>query len=232
MTPTEFSTRLNEQNITLTQEQLDQFAHYASLLVEWNEKMNLTAITALEEIYEKHFYDCLLVSKYIQPNGSLCDVGSGAGFPGIVLKIAFPSLALTIIEPLGKRCVFLQELVNQLHLENVTILNERAEDVAVKSSIRYDVVTARAVANLRILAELCIPLVKKNGYFLAMKGKNGKEEAQEAQHATSVLGAKLQEETCVKLSDGADRINLLYRKVKDTPKGYPRTFAKIKKQPL
>ena len=232
MTEKQFIEKLSQEGIILTESQIQQFADYARLLVEWNEKMNLTAITALEEIYEKHFYDCLLLHRLVKLEGILCDVGAGAGFPSIPCKIAFPELQVTIIEPLGKRCVFLRELCKELQLENVIILNERAEDVAKNSLQRYDIVTARAVANLRVLSELCVPLVKVNGYFATMKGANGLEEKQEATKAMNILGAKFEKEDIVCLSDGANRVNILYKKVKETPKGYPRMYAKIKKNPL
>lgn len=232
MTEKQFIEKLSQEGIVLSEQQIQQFSDYARLLVEWNEKMNLTAITALEEIYEKHFYDCLLLHRLVNLEGSLCDVGAGAGFPSIPCKIAFPQLQVTIIEPLGKRCVFLRELCKELQLENVTILNERAEDVAKNSLERFDIVTARAVANLRVLSELCVPLVKVNGYFATMKGANGLEEKQEATKAMSILGAKFVKEDIVCLSDGANRVNILYKKVKETPKGYPRMYAKIKKNPL
>ena len=232
MTEKQFIEKLAQEGIVLSERQIQQFADYARLLVEWNEKMNLTAITALEEIYEKHFYDCLLLHRLVKLEGSLCDVGAGAGFPSIPCKIAFPQLQVTIIEPLGKRCVFLRELCKELQLENVTILNERAEDVAKNSMQRYDIVTARAVANLRVLSELCVPLVKVNGYFATMKGANGLEEKQDATKAMNILGAKFEKEDIVCLSDGANRVNILYKKVKETPKVYPRMYAKIKKNPL
>lgn len=232
MTEQQFLERLSLEGIVLTEKQCQQFRDYASLLVEWNEKMNLTAITKLEDIYEKHFYDCLLIHRLVDLKGSLCDVGAGAGFPSIPCKIAFPELSITIIEPLQKRCVFLKELCHQLGLENVTILNERAEDVAKNGEMRFDMVSARAVANLRILAELCIPLVRKNGYFIAMKGMNGLEEKEAANRAVTTLGCSCIKEDVVHLSDGSNRINLLYQKFKDTPKGYPRMYAKIKKNPL
>lgn len=232
MTEQQFLSRLSLEGIVLNEKQCQQFRDYAKLLVEWNEKMNLTAITELEEIYEKHFYDCLLIHRLVDLKGSLCDVGAGAGFPSIPCKIVFPELSITIIEPLQKRCVFLRELCHQLGLENVTIVNERAEDVAKDSQMRFDLVTARAVANLRVLSELCIPLVKKNGYFIAMKGMNGLEEKEAASHAVSTLGCSCIKEDVVHLSDGSHRVNLLYQKFKETPKGYPRMYAKIKKNPL
>lgn len=222
----------SKMNIILNETQINQFNRYFELLVEWNNKINLTAITEFEDVVEKHFYDCLLPSKSIDIKGNLCDVGAGAGFPSIPLKIAFPSLHVTILEPLNKRCVFLNELVEELALENVTIVNARAEDYAKMHREIFDIVTARAVANLNMLSELCIPLVKLNCYFLAMKGASGHEEDQNATKAITTLGCKKVKEDLLKLSDGSNRVNILYVKIKKTPIQYPRMFAKIKKSPL
>ncbi|MCF0111380.1 MAG: 16S rRNA (guanine(527)-N(7))-methyltransferase RsmG [Erysipelotrichaceae bacterium] len=232
MTQKEFLQQCENEGIHLTEYQQKQFEDYAKLLVEWNEKMNLTAITEPGEIYEKHFFDCLLLHRVCNIEGELCDVGAGAGFPSVPLKIAFPSLKVTIIEPLQKRCRFLEVLVKELELQNVTILNARAEDVAVQSQKRYNIVSARAVANLRVLSELCIPLVQLHGTFAAMKGSNGMQEHEEATNAITTLGCQLTKSDEVQLSDGSLRVNLAYEKVRKTPKGYPRAYAKIKKQPL
>lgn len=222
---------LEKHNLVLTEIQLSQFQKYADLLREWNEKMNLTAITEMHEIYVKHFLDCILPSFSVEMKGSLCDVGAGAGFPSIPLKIAYPHLEVTIVEPLQKRCTFLKHLVKELGLENVTIENKRSEDFAKEARESFDIVSARAVANLTMLSELCVPLVKKEGIFLAMKGASGNEEMKSAQFALDVLGCKLK---CVDEYelDGAKRINLVFDKVKKTPIKYPRIFAKIKKEPL
>lgn len=222
---------LEKHNLVLTEIQLSQFQKYADLLREWNEKMNLTAITEMHEIYVKHFLDCILPSFSVEMKGSLCDVGAGAGFPSIPLKIAYPHLEVTIVEPLQKRCTFLKHLVKELGLENVTIENKRSEDFAKEARESFDIVSARAVANLTMLSELCVPLVKKEGIFLAMKGASGNEEMKSAQFALDVLGCKLK---CVDEYelDGAKRINLVFDKVKKTPMKYPRMFAKIKKEPL
>lgn len=228
----QFLQQLAKEGILLSERQQQQFLTYAETLIEWNEKMNLTAITALDDIYEKHFYDSLQITRLIPITGTLCDVGSGAGFPGIPLAIAFPELELTIIEPLQKRCRFLSEVVKQLQLARVSIVNDRAETVARSNKKRYNIVTARAVANLPMLAELCIPLVKENGYFIAMKGKSGLAEKDAAAKAVKRLGCEWKQETTLTLSDGATRVNLLYQKVRPTPKTYPRPYAKIKKDPL
>ena len=222
-----FIENLLKEQITLTDTMKDQFRLYAKLLQEYNEKINLTSIVETAEIYEKHFYDSLLLNRLVKLEGSLCDVGSGAGFPGIPCKIVFPELELTIIEPLKKRCVFLETLCSELGIK-VNIINGRAEEITYK----YDIVTARAVANLRILAELCIPLVRVDGHFIAMKGSQGEQEKKEAQKATTFLGCKLEREDVIQLPNEATRVNILYKKVKETPKGYPRMYAKIKKKPL
>lgn len=228
----EFIQQCQDNGLNLSSEQIQQFCKYAELLKTWNEMMNLTAIVEFEEVLDKHFYDSLLPSFTISIEGSLCDVGSGAGFPSIPLKIAYPDLHVTIIEPLNKRIKFLDEVILQLNLSNVNCLHERAEDYGVKNRECFDVVTARAVANLNVLSELCIPLVKKDGLFLAMKGANGLVENEDARKAIAILGCKLEKAGTRALNDGSTRVNLFYRKKKETPKQYPRTFAKIKKCPL
>ncbi|MBE6107264.1 MAG: 16S rRNA (guanine(527)-N(7))-methyltransferase RsmG [Erysipelotrichaceae bacterium] len=228
----EFIQRCKENGLELTDHQIQQFEIYASTLKEWNEKMNLTAITEFEEVLDKHFYDSLLPSFSSSIKGTLCDVGTGAGFPSIPLKIAYPELNIVMIEPLGKRVTFLKEVVRVLELEHVECINARAEDYAKDHRECFDVVTARAVANLRMLSELCIPLVKKGGLFLAMKGSSGLEEDKEAAHALKTLGCTLEKTEERHLNDGSSRVNLFYRKTKSTPVQYPRQFAKIKKNPL
>lgn len=222
---------LKDKGLVLSDEQMMQFRKYADLLIEWNQKMNLTAITEKEEIYVKHFLDCILPSFHTTIKGSLCDVGAGAGFPSIPLKIVYPELSITILEPLNKRCLFLNTLVKELALNDVSIKNDRAEDYVKMHRETFDVVTARAVANLTMLSELCIPLVKMDGIFLAMKGSNGLEELEVAKYAVSVLGCQLVNEDSYEL-DGANRVNLTFIKNKKTPLKYPRMFAKIKKEPL
>lgn len=223
---------LKQHNILLSEKQQNQFADYALLLAQWNEKMNLTAITEVNEVYEKHFLDSLLPSFDIPMNGSFCDVGAGAGFPSIPLKIVYPQLKVTIVETLGKRITFLKELCTQLGLQDVELVHERAEVYALTHRESFDIVSARAVANLRMLSELCIPLVKQKGIFLAMKGANAEQELSDAANALRILGVEKEAEYEVHLSDQAKRVNYVFRKVKPTPKKYPRQFAKIKKSPL
>ena len=229
----EFIEACRQKEIECSARQQEQFVRYAQLLQEWNEKMNLTAITEWEEVLEKHFYDSLVPFAGMPLNTvHLCDVGAGAGFPSLPLKIMNPQLKITILEPLNKRVVFLKEVCRELQLDNVECLNVRAEDYAKEHRESFDLVTARAVANLRMLAELCLPLVKKNGIFVAMKGAAGFEEQVQAEKATKILGAELESAEEVHLQDGSARVNLTYRKVRSTPPQYPRAYSKIKKNPL
>ena len=211
--------------------QMAQFDRYVKELAEWNQKMNLTAITAEAEVYEKHFLDSLLPFLDLELT-HLCDVGAGAGFPSIPLKIMRPDLDVTILEPLNKRILFLNHLCAQLGLKNVHCIHARAEDHAREHRESFPAVSARAVAALPVLCELCLPLVEEGGLFIAMKGPGGMEEAAASAHAFSVLGAELERSEKSVLSDGAERINLIFRKVRSTPKKYPRNFGQIKKHPL
>lgn len=224
-----FEEQLKEHKLELTDRQKEQFELYAKMLVEWNEKMNLTSIVDEEGIYMKHFYDSLVPSFDIEIKGSLCDVGSGAGFPSIPLKIMYPDLEVTIIETLGKRVTFLNELAKTLGIE-INAIHARAEEC---SDLRetFDFVTARAVANMPLLCELCIPLVRVGGKFIVMKGLSGKEELNDSKKALRVLGCKV-ENVYESHSEDMTRINIECTKVKPTPKGYPRAFAKMKKSPL
>ena len=218
----------------LTELQKEQVGKLEPLYKEWNEKINLTAIKDPEGILYKHFYDCLLFFKQVSlPTGaSLVNVGTGAGFPGLVFKIARPDLRMTLIEPTEKRCRFLEEVIAQLKLSQVQVVNARAEEYAAAHRESFDLVTARAVANLPVLAELCMPLVKTGGIFLAMKGARGREEAAEGAFAVKQLGGEIQEIREGHLSDGDARISLIIRKQSRTPQQYPRPYARIKKKPL
>lgn len=222
----------SKNDIVLTDEMIKKLDRYADLLKEWNEKINLTAIVEKEEVIEKHFFDSLLLLKYIKNCEKLADIGSGAGFPGMVIAIAREDIQVTLIEPTGKRCAFLETIKKELSVNNVEIINQRAEEYISINREIYDVVTARAVANLQVLAELCIPFVKVNGQFISMKGSQGEEEAKLAEHAFMELGAsKPVIKNCV-LPDEAKRVFVIGNKIKETPKKYPRAYAKIKKKPL
>ena len=231
MTKVEFQKACLEAGIQLNEEQMNQFEKYMQLLVEWNEKMNLTAITQEEEVWEKHIYDSIMPFSNIKFE-TMCDIGSGAGFPGIPVKIAFPHVHMTLVEPLQKRCLFLNEVKTQLNLDNLDILNVRAEDLAKEKRECFDVVSARAVAKLSILLELCVPFVKMDHTMVALKGKNGHEELINAQKAIDTLGVELIDEEKFMIEEDATRINLYFKKVKHTPNKYPRAYGQIKKKPL
>lgn len=237
MYPEEFRKQLLAEDIALTDQQMAQFDTYFHLLVEWNEKMNLTAITEEKEVYLKHFYDSLLVGlkMALNPQAAICDVGSGAGFPSIPLKILYPELSVTIVDSLKKRITFLQELTDQLGLTNVHLYHDRAETFGQNPAFReqFDYVTARAVARLNVLVELCLPLVKKDGYFLALKAAKSDEELQEAKPAIAQLGGKFIEEKTMALPlSGDERHLLVIQKKKVTPKKYPRKPGLPNKQPI
>lgn len=232
MTIEELVKKSEECGVILSEEMVAQLIRYADLLREWNEKMNLTAITEKEEVFEKHFYDCILPLSVKELSGKVADIGSGAGFPGLVWKIVRPDLKITLVEPTGKRCNFLNAVIQDLGLKEIQVVNERAEEFVIKARSSFQVVTARAVANLRLLSELTLPLVQTTGLFIAMKGSKGHEEAVEAKHATDVLGAVLEKEQDVSLFSGDARVNLFYRKTKKTPAEYPRNYGTMKKKPL
>lgn len=231
MTKTEFKKACLDAGIQLNEEQMSQFETYMNLLVEWNGKMNLTAITQEEEVWEKHFYDSIMPFSNLTFE-TMCDIGSGAGFPGIPVKIAFPHVKMTLVEPLQKRCRFLNEVKTQLNLKDLDILNVRAEDLAKEKRECFDVVSARAVAKLSILLELCTPFVKVGKMMVALKGKNGHEELKNAQKAITTLGVELVDEETFKIEEDATRINLYFKKIKHTPNKYPRAYGQIKKKPL
>ena len=171
MTEQEFLNALKDINITLTNEQLEQLNTYYELLIEYNRVMNLTGITDKKDVYLKHFYDSLTLNKIIDLTSvdTLCDIGTGAGFPGLVLKIVFPNLKVTLVDSLNKRINFLNTVINKLNLENIKTIHERAEVFSINNVEKYDIVTARAVAKLNVLLELSIQAIKINGYFIAMK---------------------------------------------------------------
>ena len=234
MNQEQFIASLQKQGITLSQKQIQQFELYYTTLIEWNQKMNLTAITQKEDVYLKHFYDSLTISfDYPLDQQSLCDIGAGAGFPSIPLKIVYPNLKITIVDSLTKRITFLKHLANVLELENVTAISARAEEYAKDYRESFDIVTARAVARLNILDELCLPLVKINGDFITLKGLKAQEELKEAKAGIEKLGGKVTKEIDFTLTDENDhRSNIYIHKIKKTPSLYPRTFGKIKKKPL
>lgn len=209
----------------------DKFKIYYEFLVRENEKYNLTAITEENEVNVKHFEDSLSLLNYLNiDNLKVCDVGSGAGFPGIPLKIMNPTIKLTIIEPTLKRCNFLKELCKLLDID-VTIINKRSEEVDLREE--FDIVVARAVAKLNVLLELCIPLTKVNGHFIAYKGSNYKEEIQESKNALKVLKTKVSNTYTYSLNNNyGERCLIDCLKEEITPTIYPRMYSKIKKNSL
>ncbi|MCC5894347.1 MAG: 16S rRNA (guanine(527)-N(7))-methyltransferase RsmG [Alkalibacterium sp.] len=238
MTPEEFQTELNERNIPVTADKMRQFERYLELLQEWNEKINLTAITKKEEVYLKHFYDSLTAGLYVDFSKgvhSLCDVGSGAGFPSIPLKIIYPELKITIVDSLKKRIGFLETVVEELGLEGVYLYHDRAETFGQNKQFRatFDFVTARAVARMSVLAELCLPLVKKEGTFIAMKAAHAPEELNDAKKAIGLLGGKVRDDISFELPEEAgERHIILIDKKKETPNKYPRKPGTPNKSPL
>jgi 16S rRNA (guanine527-N7)-methyltransferase len=236
--PEEFKEALLEKGIPLTDKQMHQFDQYLKLLQEWNEKINLTAITEEEEVYLKHFYDSILAGLYVDfKTGvqSLCDVGAGAGFPSIPLKIVFPSLSVTIVDSLNKRIQFLNTLANELELEDVHFYHDRAETFGQNKQFResFDFVTARAVAKMSVLTELCLPLVKKGGLFIALKASNSDEEMKEGDRAIRLLGGKVREDIVCQLPrEAGERHIILIDKKKETPKTYPRKPGTPNRKPL
>lgn len=226
-----------EFGITLTEEQLAGFTAYYELLVEWNEKMNLTAITEPREVAVKHIIDSLscLDAEILPFNCSLIDVGTGAGFPGLPLKIMRPDIRLTLLDSLNKRINFLKEVVDRLALQSVSFIHGRAEEVgrAKEHRGRYHAASARAVARLNVLCELCLPFVEVNGYFIAQKGAQYQDELSEAQNAIRVLGARPVKVMPIKLPGLDDIRAVIYlQKVNPTPPEYPRRAGTPEKKPL
>ncbi len=213
----------------------ERLSTYGNLLVEWNEKMNLTAITAPEDILYKHFYDCLLFFKNVKvgQEARVIDVGTGAGFPGVVLKIARPDIELTLLDGLNKRLVFLNAVLNELGLTAET-LHSRAEEAGKSPRYRekYDIACARAVAAMPVLCEYCIPFVKVGGHFVAMKGQSAAEEAAAATNAIKILGGDKPTIICETLTGNEQRAFIITKKISQTPPKYPRHGGKISKSAL
>lgn len=220
-------------NISLTPDQLAALDKYADLLVETNKHLNLTAITTPEGIEDRHFVDSLLLAAQPEVAGKMVDVGTGAGFPGIVAKIYKPDLELTLMEPTGKRVDFLRTVCGELGLQGVEFAKERAEEAARKVWREvFDVASARAVAALPVLCEYCLPLVKVGGVFIAMKGPDAAAETEASKNALHKLGGKLEEVRAFTLPDGSTRNLVIIRKISQTPTVYPRNGGKIAKKPL
>ncbi len=220
-----------KRGIVLDGSQKDRLERYAFFLKEYNEKVNLTAITEFEDVLDKHFYDSILAARG-DMKGTLADVGTGAGFPGAVLKIVFPDLKVILIEPMQKRCTFLKLLIQELGLEGIEVVCERGEDHSLKHREEYDYVTARAVTNLNALIEICGAMVKKDACFICMRGKDGRKEIQDAGKAIGTMGFEIETVEDGQLLNGDRRTIAYLKKVRTTPLKYPRKYNIIKKSPL
>lgn len=230
----EFICSLQELGINISEDKLKKLEIYYELLVEKNKVMNLTGITEKSQVFLKHFYDSLTIVKVVNLNEqiSLCDIGTGAGFPGMVLKILFPNLKVTLVDSLQKRLNFLQEVIDKLELKDITLIHSRAEEYAKNNRDLYDVVTARAVAPVNILVEYCIPLIKPNKYFVAMKG-NIFQEINLLDRSINKIGAKLVKTVEFQLpKENSNRALIVLTKDMKTSKKYPRRNNEIKNNPL
>ena len=229
-----FNLEVSKLGLSLNDDKLNKFELYYNELVEVNKYMNLTSIVERDEVYNKHFYDSLTLNLALDKSDiKLCDVGAGAGFPSIPLAIVRDDIDVTIIDALNKRINFLNDLIKKLGLNNAKAIHARAEDFTKTNREAFDVVTARAVARLNVLVELCMPLVKLDGLFIAMKGTESESEIKEAEKGIQILGGKIEKVIDLDLPDNLGKRELvIIRKIKNTPNKYPRMFAKIKERPL
>lgn len=226
----------SEFGIILDDEKIKKLNLYGNLLLEWNEKINLTAITNPEDVLYKHFYDCILFFKHndLPQNAKIIDVGTGAGFPGMVLKIVRQDLHVTLLDSLNKRINFLKDVIEKCALQNIEAIHCRAEDGGKNPLYRekYDIACARAVANMPVLMEYCIPFVKVGGRFIAMKGPSANDEVSLCNNAINVLKTEKPQIICEKLPNNDPRTFVIFKKISQTPPKYPRNSGNISKQPL
>ena len=228
----EFKIEVEKLGVDVSLEKLDLLEKYFILLTEWNKKINLTAITDKKDVYLKHFYDSLTICKVIDLNkeNSFCDIGTGAGFPGIVIKIFFPHLKMTLIDSLNKRINFLGVVCEELNLKDVSLIHGRAEEFARENRDMFDVVTARAVSSFNVLLEYSIPIVKTNKYFIAMRGN---DDSESGVNALKVLNSKVLKKECFNLPyENSARCVILVKKMGIVSLKYPRKFSEIKKNSL
>lgn len=233
----QFVRDLSEFGVILEEKQIQQFIRYYEMLIEWNHVMNLTAITEYDDVMKKHFVDSLsLIKAYdVKSQVKVIDIGTGAGFPGLALKIAYPSLQVTLLDSLNKRIQFLDAVIQELQLTGVKTIHGRAEDYAKPNTLReqYDLCVSRAVANLSTLSEYCLPFVREGGYFISYKSEKINEEAQNAESAIKILGGKIDKQIEFYLPDSDIYRNLfIIRKVRKTPSKYPRKAGLPSKEPL
>lgn len=229
----ELTQRANIANISISKEEAKKFYQYMNLLLEWNEKMNLTAITDPQEIIIKHFIDSLTLLPYIKENQTILDIGTGAGFPGIPLKMMRISQKMTLLDSLQKRITFLQEVISKLSLQKIEAIHGRAEEFAMQKRESYDIIVSRAVAKLNVLLEYMLPFAKVGGKVICMKANEIEEEQKEAEKAIDILGGRIEkiEEVMLPGTDIVRKI-LIIKKVKNTPKQYPRKAGIPTKKPL
>ena len=228
-------TSVDALGITVSEMQLKQFYTYMNLLIDWNKKINLTAIVEPNEIILKHFVDSLTILKYISDGTKIIDVGTGAGFPGIPLKIAKPSIEIVLLDSLQKRINFLEEVIKQLNIEKIKTIHSRVEDFGKDQKYRekFDMATSRAVANLSTLSEYLLPLVKVGGKVISMKGSFIGEELENSKNALNILGGKIEKIEKLNLPNSdMNRNILIINKIKNTPNKYPRKAGEPSKKPL
>ena len=232
----EFSEKIIEKarknEILLSKEQTELFYKYMNVLVEWNEKMNLTAITEPEEVIEKHFIDCLTIMPYIKEESRIIDIGTGAGFPGIPIKIGDSSLDITLLDSLNKRITFLEEVISQLQLKGIKAVHGRAEEFIKENRESYDLAVSRAVAELPTLLEYLLPYVKVGGKCICMKGPKAIEEITKSKKALELLGGKIENIVNIKINEEMERNIIIIKKLKTTPTKYPRKAGKPSKEPI
>ena len=233
MTINDFLEELKKINIVPTQDQLDQLEKYYELLIEYNKVMNLTGITDKDQVYLKHFYDSLTIIKAVDLSkyNSLCDMGTGAGFPGLVLKVFYPNLHITLIDSLNKRINFLNEVIKELNLDNIEAIHGRLEEYGLVNRDKFDIVTSRAVASTNILLEYAAPILKVDGLFVCMKGNM--ENEKDYQNALNKLNTKEENKVEFELPfEHSKRTIITFKKIKETNKLFPRKYSDIIKKPL
>lgn len=231
----EIISKLKKINVNINEEIGEKFYKYTELLLEWNKKINLTAITDLDDIILKHYVDSLTINKYITNNNRIIDIGTGAGFPGIPLKLLNKEKEFILVDSLNKRVKFLEEVVNQLNINNIEVIHARVEDLAKNNKYRenIDIATSRAVANLSTLLEYMLPFVKINGVCICMKGPKISEEINGAKNAIEILGGKIEKIENINLPDtDIERNIVIVKKIRPTPNKYPRKAGMPAKEPL